>query len=173
MKLNIGCGDNKIDGFVNIDVNSKFAPDHCIDIRFNALPYDDNTVDEIWFCHTLEHIEKHHWLDIFYEFNRVLKPGGEFYITFPDFETCANRWIVNYKGMREYWEATIFGRQSDSADYHVSACSYIVVADKLRRTGFDPVKQSNDGEDHNVLILAKKLHKTLTREDLLKQVVFK
>lgn len=58
MKLNIGCGRKKFDGFINIDDDPLVEPDHLInldDVNIK-LPFDDDTVDEIKAIHVLEHI---------------------------------------------------------------------------------------------------------------------
>ena len=55
MKLNLGCGKNKLEGYINCDIDPKVNPDEVIDLS-KDLPFKDNTVDEIFTSHTLEHI---------------------------------------------------------------------------------------------------------------------
>lgn len=57
MKLNLGCGKKKIDGFVNCDIDKSMNPDKIIDLS-KKLPFKDNTIDEVFTSHTLEHIPK-------------------------------------------------------------------------------------------------------------------
>ena len=47
MKLNIGCGNKKIEGFTGIDKFDCAAVDIICDVENAKLPFDDNTVDEI------------------------------------------------------------------------------------------------------------------------------
>lgn len=58
MKLNIGCGRKKFEGFINIDDDPIVEPDYLINLDdVNVrLPFDDNTVDEVKAIHVLEHI---------------------------------------------------------------------------------------------------------------------
>ena len=53
MKLHLGCGDRRINGFINIDIQNSPAVDVVADIM--DLPYEENTVDVIYSCCMLEH----------------------------------------------------------------------------------------------------------------------
>ncbi len=53
LKLNLGCGNNLLDGFVNIDKYDK-AADVMADICY--LPYEDESVDEIVAYQIIEHL---------------------------------------------------------------------------------------------------------------------
>ena len=56
MKLNLGSGYNKIEGFINIDNDLLTNPDCIVDFENNELPFEDNSIDEIRAHHILEHI---------------------------------------------------------------------------------------------------------------------
>ena len=78
VKLNLGCGYKKLDGYVNIDKRSECEPDHVLDIAVSGLPYDDNTVGEIRSMDFLEHIPLGRTVFVIEEIWRVLKDGGIF-----------------------------------------------------------------------------------------------
>lgn len=118
MKLNLGCGDNKLEDYVNIDINDALKPDLVHDFTM-SLPFDDKTVDRIVMFHVIEHIQKHKHQQILLNCRRVLKPDGELWISYPEFGKIAQNWLTNHKGHRQFWEATIYGRQSSPSDYHV------------------------------------------------------
>jgi SAM-dependent methyltransferase len=56
MKINIGAGSKRIAGFLNIDSDSGCNPDFCLNIERDKLPFDDNSIDEVYAHHILEHL---------------------------------------------------------------------------------------------------------------------
>ena len=71
LKLNLGCGNNKYDGFLNVD---KFGePDINWDLEKFPWPWEDNSVDEIRIIHVLEHLGKdtETYFNIFKEIYRI------------------------------------------------------------------------------------------------------
>lgn len=85
MKLNLGCGLNKIQGFVNVDKFDTCNPDIVMDLEATPWSFEDNSVDEILLNHCLEHIGQD--VDIFFsvvkELYRVCKPGAKIQINVP------------------------------------------------------------------------------------------
>jgi ubiquinone/menaquinone biosynthesis C-methylase UbiE len=56
MKLNLGCGYKKMDGYVNVDSDLNCNPDLKVILGKEPFPIDDNTVDEVTAHHVFEHI---------------------------------------------------------------------------------------------------------------------
>ncbi len=57
MKLNLGSGNTRYDGYLNIDRDINVNPDYCIDIEdCIRLPFKDNSVTDIFAHHILEHM---------------------------------------------------------------------------------------------------------------------
>ena len=57
MKLNLGCGDKILPGYVNVDVAESRAgkrPDVLCDLH-RLTPFEDNSADEILSVHVVEH----------------------------------------------------------------------------------------------------------------------
>jgi ubiquinone/menaquinone biosynthesis C-methylase UbiE len=71
-KLNIGCGWDKKEGFINIDKAKEVNPDQVIDIE-QGLPFPDNHFDYIFSEHALEHIRPQYWSFVLSEIARVSK----------------------------------------------------------------------------------------------------
>lgn len=82
MKLHLGCGNNKLEGYVNCDISSDVKPDKIVDLE-KKLPFKDNSVDEIITNHTLEHIKN--FMGLMEEIYRVCKNEAIIKIRVPYF----------------------------------------------------------------------------------------
>jgi len=84
LKLNLGCGYNKLEGYVNVDNDENCKPDVLADLE-ERLPFEDNSVDEIILNHVLEHLGQSTkvYFNVWKELYRVLKDGGLILITVP------------------------------------------------------------------------------------------
>ena len=56
MKINIGSGYTKFDGYINIDNDPNSQPDHLVDLEKDRLPFEDSTVERVIAHHILEHL---------------------------------------------------------------------------------------------------------------------
>ena len=74
VKIEIGCGYNKREGFIGLDKAKEVNPDMVCDIE-QGLPFEDNSVDYIYSEHALEHITPSKWRFVLGEIQRVAKPG--------------------------------------------------------------------------------------------------
>lgn len=81
LKLNLGCGEKKMEGYINIDKRKEVNPDLQIDLEDAKLPYEENSVDEIYTSHLLEHITNFN--PLIEEMYRVLKPNAKILIFAP------------------------------------------------------------------------------------------
>jgi len=82
-KLNLGAGEDRREGYVNIDWNELANPDVRHDLNIVPYPFSDNTFDEIFASHILEHLDKP--FAVMKELHRLLKPGGKLIIKVPHF----------------------------------------------------------------------------------------
>ena len=86
LKLNLGCGDIHLDGFVNIDSYPLPGVDVVCDIR--EIQYEENTVDEIVMFHCIEHFTLDDACLIIRKLFKILKPGGRVIMEGPDIFKC-------------------------------------------------------------------------------------
>lgn len=56
MKLNIGSGFQRYEGFVNVDANPLTQPDIVLDLESGIFPFRDSLVSEVKAHHVLEHL---------------------------------------------------------------------------------------------------------------------
>ena len=94
IKLNLGCGDKILPGYINVDVASERAgkkPDVISDIR--KLTFNDNYADEILSVHVIEHFWRWEVYEILKEWIRVLKPGGKLILECPNLQSACEEFL--------------------------------------------------------------------------------
>lgn len=79
MKLNLGCMDSYIDGWVNLDIVEPADVLH--DLTVTPWPFDDDTVEHIAAFDILEHMPD--FAQFMNECHRILEPGGKLEIVVP------------------------------------------------------------------------------------------
>jgi len=75
MKINIGAGNDKLEGFVSLDYDKKSNPDYCLNIEKDTFPFEDNTVEVVVAHHILEHLGDGYF-HCLQELYRVCKHGA-------------------------------------------------------------------------------------------------
>jgi hypothetical protein len=75
MKINLGSGYKRFDGFINVDSNQQCKPDYVVDLEKDKLPFEDSSVDEIKAHHILEHIGSG-FIYLMQEMYRVCEDGA-------------------------------------------------------------------------------------------------
>jgi len=172
MKLNIGSGETKIPGYINIDIEESTKPDVVCDFRKTNLPFEDSTADKVTMLHCIEHIEYFHWHDILFEIHRVMKLGAKLILAYPEFERCVENFLENKWGMKDFWRATLYGRQLYPGDYHVTPVITGDLMNILSAMGFDHMRAKPElGQEFNTFLIAEKAF-MITREDLFRKEVF-
>lgn len=83
MKLNIGCGAFKKEGFINLDYDPRTQPDVIHNLNEFPYPFSDDQFSLIEADHVLEHIEDP--FKAMKEVHRILKPNGKLIIKVPHF----------------------------------------------------------------------------------------
>jgi len=85
IKLNLGCGAQKIPGFVNVDNVASLQPDQVVDLSQFPWPWDDDSVDHIVAKDILEHIGKdsEDFIRVLKEMYRITTNTSAWEVQFP------------------------------------------------------------------------------------------
>ena len=85
MKLNLGCGVKRVEGWVNVDKYPGLGPDVVHDLEVLPWPWADNSVSEVLLAHVLEHLgqQTDTFLGIMRELYRICRPGAVIHVVVP------------------------------------------------------------------------------------------
>jgi len=152
MRLNLCCGDDVRDGYVNIDVRKTKPNVLILDLEKELLkPFPNNSVDEIIAKDCIEHISWRRIEDLLKDIYRVLKCNGRVYIQVPDLEAISKKVILNpdfcfgdlcgWKAI-SYW---VYGGQDHEYNYHRAGFTIPTLRRLLESMGFTVEDIRNDG----------------------------
>ena len=83
MKIDLGCGPNKKEGFIGVDQFAFPNVDHVVQIGREPLPFADGEVEEVHASHFVEHLNAAERCSLFNELFRVMKPGAKMTMIVP------------------------------------------------------------------------------------------
>jgi len=143
-RLHLGCGDVRIDGWCNVDVDPSTAAD-VIDDILRLERFADGTADAIYACHVLEHVAHEEVLRTLRTWRRVLKPGGDLYVSVPDIDRIVRIYAANWEHFQTRpnapWIGLIYGGQLDRFDFHKTGFNLCWMTELLERAGFADVSE--------------------------------
>lgn len=90
LKLNLGCGSDLREGYVNVDARKLHASIVQADLSIFPWPFENNCADEILMLDFLEHFPYASTNKILLEAHRVLCENGKLIIQVPDADQLAN-----------------------------------------------------------------------------------
>lgn len=96
-KLNLGCGDKLLQGYVNVDIAQErrgLQPDVICDIRKLDV-FESDFADEILAIHVVEHFWRWKVVSVLREWVRVLKPGGKMVLECPNLKSACEAFLKN------------------------------------------------------------------------------
>ena len=177
LRLHLGCGKWRFDGYVNIDyplaehnVVTQLGADLHADIT--KLNFPAKSVDEIRLHHVFEHFNRVTALGLLLRWHEWLKPGGRIHIETPDLIGSAKTllsaasWKTKMGVVRH-----LAGDQAAHWAYHIEQWFPERFEHTLKKLGFDSVQTRSTSWDKepylsNVEVVAVK-NKCLSEKELL------
>lgn len=124
LRLHLGCGENHLDGYVNIDYppahHAVMRPKADIFAEIKELRFPDNSLDEIRLHHVFEHFNRVEALGLLIRWHRWLKVGGRLHIETPDLAGSAQT-LLSSVPFKEKTAAVrhLAGDQTETWAYHI------------------------------------------------------
>ena len=143
MKLHLGCGNKKLDGFINIDIRYLPNVDEVNNIKF-LRNYELNSIDEIYTSHTLEHFGRWEYKYVLNRWYELLKPNGLLRMAVPDFESICNYYIKT-KDLNKLI-GLLYGGQDYNENYHYMTFDFESLKNVLSDIGFYDIKLWDNNE---------------------------
>lgn len=139
MKLHLGAGARKLNGFIQVDIQPGTHIDIVSDI--SQLPmFEDGSVDEIYSSHSFEYFDANEAIQVLKEWRRILKDGGRLFVSVPDLDNLIK---IYQKTMRlDYIIGPLFGRwfiSPDRAIYHRTTYNFDSLRLALSSAGFSQI----------------------------------
>jgi predicted SAM-dependent methyltransferase len=126
--LNLGAGAVRIDGYTAVDrkTGQEVYPLACV----------DNSVDEIYASHVLEHFSHNEVFNVLGDWARVLKPGGRMRVAVPNFD-----WIAEHYRAGEpiNTQGYVMGGHVDPDDRHGAIFDYELLSELLANAGMERI----------------------------------
>lgn len=168
MRLNLGSGNVRVEGFTNVDLYDTTAD---VKADLNNLPFDNDSIEQIICIQVIEHIHYAESQLVLAEMFRVLQPGGTALIETPNIDVVCRKileygledqWIYNLVG--QYWRPHDKDRYEDwyhnAASIHRNPWNFKRLEDLASRVGFKveqlPWEQSHYPCEENLVCLLTK-----------------
>lgn len=135
MKLVIGAGNRRLEGYKHHDVQDLEGLDYVCDFWDLPKRVKAGSCEEIQMTHVLEHFPMSKTLDALKLVNKLLKKSGKLYIEVPNFYWHAQEILANPRNRKivEY----AYGGQKDEWDFHYNGFTPEILWQDLTRAGFE------------------------------------
>jgi predicted SAM-dependent methyltransferase len=137
-KLNLGCGTDLRQGYVNVDMNAWHNPDVLADVR-NTQFLPTGFYDEILANDVLEHLPRTDTLNTLVQWNRPLRMGGILELRVPSVLGVADllsRRENQAPAKQEELIQCLFGTQAYTGDFHFTSFTKVLLEHYLEKAGF-------------------------------------
>jgi len=165
VKLNLGSGEVKIEGFENVD--------RTLGTEVYPLAYDDNSIDEIRASHILEHFASAEAYDVVKHWVAKLKPKGLIKIAVPDCRKIFEGYLNRQAGQQFSTSGYLMGGQVNEDDFHKSIYDESALRQLMKSAGLVDIEPwVSDVEDCATWPISLNLQGIKGTGGILKEVKF-
>lgn len=136
MKVNLGCGEFPLDGYVNVDEHDPRA-----DLAGDMRGLDFTNVDEVAMFHSLEHVGWRETPGLLARVRGWLREGGRVVVEVPDMQA-----IMSAPG--PHWLTDVYGVQTHEGEYHRQGFTANTLAAALGEAGFRDIRVRRFASPH-------------------------
>lgn len=141
-KLHLGCGKRYLKGYLHVDLSNHPHINQKHDIK--TLPmFKDNSIDLIYCCHVIGYFDRFEIIEVFKEWQRVLRKGGILRLALPDFKALLD--VYNEYNDLNLLLNSLYGRLvipgSDKIIYYKTTYDFSAINDLLESVGFSNVRR--------------------------------
>ena len=138
VRLQLGCCDRKMPGFINVDIREDQNPDVVCDITHISKKFKD--VEIIYSSHVLENYKRDEFMVVLKDWYNTLKTGGILRISVPCMEALAE-YYLDTKDLDRQLLGLLYGDQGSPYSYHYHIWDYKTMEKDLKEAGFRMVQR--------------------------------
>lgn len=159
-RMNLGCGDWPLAGWVNVDESPRVAADVVASVP--PIPAEDESLDDLYLGHLLEHLPPARGGALLLEAYRCLRPGGRIGVVVPDTRAVLEQYVQQTAACVEYPQGTIrpmadldqvcalFLYSTVQPSPHRWSYDLVTLARALRAAGFRDLVEINRYDDPRI-----------------------
>lgn len=140
MKLHIGCGKKYLPGYKHLDIINYPHVDY-VTKADNLSMFENESLEEIYACHILEHFSRTEIKNVLKEWSRCLMGGGILRIAVPDFEAIVMEYLSS--GDLERVMGLLYGGQDYEYNFHFQTYDFKRMEHLLTDAGFSKISRYN------------------------------
>lgn len=140
-KLNLGCGYDRREGYVNVDLHERHGPDVVANV-LELTTFPGSFYEEVYAQDVLEHVTRADVRKALFEWNRVLAMNGRLFVRTTDvgglvrqLEAPENQGLHDQERLIQ----NMFGTQAYTGDFHLAGFTERIFRFYLWEAGFEVV----------------------------------
>jgi len=155
--LDLGCGDNKVEGAIGLDNIALSEVDIVHDLLHFPYPIKANSFDTIYLRHVIEHFNIDKINNIMNECYRILKKDGQLFINVPHVFSIAAFTDPTHKQYFTFGSGYFWGKKYQKSYYSdIDSCWELLNVECSRITWFDWKKYQLKRLDRFLSVMMKK-----------------